>query len=33
MDYLLSVQNLSKIYNQFAINNLNLNLKKAKFMG
>ena len=29
MDYLFSVQNLSKKYNnQFAINNINLNLKR-----
>ena len=34
MDYLLSVQNLSKKYsNQFAINNLTLNLKKGEIYG
>ena len=34
MDYLLSVQNLSKKYNnQFAINNINLNLKKGEIYG
>ena len=34
MDYFLSVQNLSKKYNnQFAINNINLNLKKGEIYG